>query len=101
MKLMSFAAAVMIAGVLSACGDADVKSTCFDNGEHARMSDGKIIKICDCRMKAARVASLTAKDQVILARLIDGKDVEGPERKRAQELATIWANTAQVCAAIK
>ena len=86
---------------LAACGDVDVKSACFDNGEHGKLSDGRITRICDCRIKQGGIAKFEPKDQELLARIIAEKSIDDARRARGQELATIWGNTASVCSALK
>jgi len=34
--------------LLTACGEENVHSACYKNGDHANMSDGRITRICDC-----------------------------------------------------
>lgn len=87
--------------LLSGCGDTDVKSACFNNGEHKIMSDGRITRICDCRMKEARVENMSAEDQALLARLIDGKKPTETQAKRAADLSAKWANAGLACSALK
>ena len=65
------------------------------------MSDGKITKICDCRIKAARVASLSNAEQALLARVIDDKKIDAADAKRAGELGQSWTNSALACAGLK
>ena len=93
--------AVAVACLLGGCGDSSVSSTCFNNGEHESMSDGRITRICNCRIKEARVERLEAKDQKLLSRIIAGKEIDASDQKRAQELSNAWNKSAAVCSVLK
>ena len=61
--------------LLTACGEENVHSACYANGDHANMSDGKITRICDCIAKAVALQQPTARETGWIITLLKGRRI--------------------------
>lgn len=88
----------LLAALLTGCAD-DPASACFKEGEHDKMSDGRITRICDCALKRAGAASMTEADRSTLVDIIKGRRVRAGEEARYRGIATRWTPALQSCKA--
>lgn len=63
--------------ILAACSEPTVQSACYKNGPHDRMSDGRIVRICECVDKAVAEKKLSPKQTGWVITLLNQDEVEG------------------------
>ncbi len=63
--------------LLTACGEGDVHSVCYANGDHGNLSDGKITRICDCIAKAVAQQKPTPQETGWIITLLKGRRTTG------------------------
>lgn len=69
--------------LLASCGKQDVHSACYSNGDHEHMSDGRIIRICDCLSNAVQKGKPTEQEAQWIVAWLNHKS---PETKTPEEI---------------
>lgn len=92
-------AALLALLLLTAC-EKDPTTACFDNGEHEKMSDGRITRICDCALSKIRADKMTPAQQKALVAIIEGDKVEKEFAVHAAVIKSSWPAAMSQCKAI-
>lgn len=88
--------------LLSACGEPTVHSTCYKNGDHARLSDGRITRICDCVDATVKAANATPQEVKWAIAWLKGDALEArttPEKKAAAAITASMTRIKAHCEA--
>lgn len=104
MKYRNILAICLITFLLMSCGKASVQSTCYSNGDHEHLSDGRITRICDCVSSRISAAKLTEEETGWVITWLKGKNVkEVPpqELARLKEVSQIFWGIKRGCEALK
>lgn len=90
--------------LLAACGKQDVHSACYSNGGHENMSDGRIIRICDCITHAVEEGKPTAQETKWIVAWFNKKTMETAtpqEKEQAKQIAASVAQLKAMCERVK
>ncbi|MFY9286929.1 MAG: hypothetical protein WAO98_00345 [Alphaproteobacteria bacterium] len=90
--------------LLASCGKQDVHTACYKNGDHENMSDGRIIRICDCIEKAISKDKLSEQESGWIVAWFNKKAIETATPHESAKSKGIVASITQLkarCDAIK
>ncbi|MFY9288695.1 MAG: hypothetical protein WAO98_09365 [Alphaproteobacteria bacterium] len=90
--------------LVAACGKQDVHTACYSNGDHENMSDGRIIRICDCITNAIEKEGATKEERLSIIAWFNKKKIETTTTQELEKSKGIIASITQLktrCEAVK
>lgn len=94
----------VVALLLAACGQQDVHSACYANGDHEHLSDGRITRICDCVDDSVKKGSPTEKEKQWIIMWFNKKPLKAAtseEKKQAEKLVAEIIQLKARCEAVR
>lgn len=104
MKYHKTISALFAICILVSCGKKDVQSACYSNGDHEKMSDGRITRICMCVAKGVSAMNLSEKENGWVIDVIEGdtiKELSDKEKDQLKEIKKRFYRIKSSCEAVK